>query len=97
VDWSANALSEGTLNLHHEAVVFQYPFCRKTSCNRILEHSLSSNDPRKAEAYDFFRFVSGSLMGEPARLGHAKLREKKTPNNAQSVKKSLFSDPHCKT
>jgi len=29
-------------------LVFQYPFCRKASCNRVLERFLSSNDPWKA-------------------------------------------------
>jgi hypothetical protein len=31
-----------TLNLHHKAVglLLQYPFCRKTSCNRVLERFL---------------------------------------------------------
>jgi hypothetical protein len=32
--------SEGTLNLHHKAVGLQYPFCRETSCNRVVERFL---------------------------------------------------------
>ncbi len=32
--------SEGTLNLHHKAVGLPYRFCRKASCNRILERFL---------------------------------------------------------
>jgi hypothetical protein len=54
--------SEGTLNLHHK-VGLQYPFSRKTSCNRILERFLRTNDPWKAQAYDFFRFVRSGEVG----------------------------------
>jgi hypothetical protein len=39
VDWRANAL-RGTLNLYHKAVGLPYQFCRKTSCNRVLERFL---------------------------------------------------------
>jgi hypothetical protein len=45
-------------------LVFQYPFCRKTSCNRIIERFLSRMIRGKAQAYDFFRFVSGLLKGQ---------------------------------
>jgi hypothetical protein len=44
-------------------LVFQYPFCRKTSCNRILERFFKSNDPRKGPSVGFFRFVSGPRYG----------------------------------
>jgi hypothetical protein len=38
-------------------LVFQYPFCRKTNCNRIIERFLSRMIRGKAQAYDFFRLV----------------------------------------
>jgi hypothetical protein len=40
VDWSAKASHEERSTSIKKQLVFQYPFCRKTSCNRVLERFL---------------------------------------------------------
>jgi hypothetical protein len=40
VDWSAKASHEERSTSITKQLVFQYPFCRKTSCGRFLESFL---------------------------------------------------------
>ena len=40
VDWSANALRRNAPPPSQSSWSFQYPFCRETSCNRVLERFL---------------------------------------------------------
>jgi len=44
VDWSANALSRNAQPPSQSSWSFQYPFCRKTSCNRVLKSHNATED-----------------------------------------------------
>ena len=72
MDWSANALRRNAQPPSRSGWSSSTRFAVKRAVIEFWSILFSSNDPWKAEAYDFFRFVRGSLMGEPARLGHAK-------------------------
>src|SRR4029077_17499091 len=72
VDWSANALRRNAQPPSQSSWSSSTGFAVKRAVIEFWSILFSSHAPWKAEAYYFFGFVSGSLMGEPARLGHAK-------------------------
>jgi hypothetical protein len=60
VDWSPNAFRR-SVQPHHKAVSLQYPFCRKTSGNRVLEcffRQMPLGRPKRM----IFRFLGGQAM-----------------------------------
>ena len=70
MDWCANALRRNAQPPSRSSWSSSTRFAVKRAVIEFWSILFSSNDPWKAEAYDFFRFVSGSDLFDPALFRH---------------------------
>jgi hypothetical protein len=71
VDRSEKARHEERSTSITKQLVFHYPFCRKTSCNRVLERFLRTNDPRERLSVRFFPFRGAAPFKEGGLIGYS--------------------------